>query len=510
MLPLDFEVCRKARLSRDPRFDGTFFTAVKTTGIFCRSICPATPPKEINVTYFTTATEAASAGYRPCLRCRPDSAPGSPAWKGVNTTLERAIALINDGALQQHSLTELSERLGVSERYVRKLFNTHLGTSPKTYALYQQCLFAKQLLHQTQLPITEIALASGFNSVRRFNDCFKKQMQLTPSAIRRSAKNMSVNNGALHTLQLQLHYRPPYHWQHMQRFLRARAIPQLEWCTDNSYGRTFEWPSSYDSGSYGYFTAYHVADKHCFTVDISVNEVTHLKSIVNNIRRILDLDADTRRIENDLRAALFTEEKNIKKNTNKNTNERNITTAITLLEAGLRLPGIWSVYEAGIRAILGQQVSVTAAHRLVGTLVEVLGSGIDTEVDPGDENTSIKRLFPTPASLANNEIDFFKMPASRKQTLRNLSQHYLSQEGLTQRCVNLLQNDQPDDWQSLKGIGPWTINYAKLRGQSNPDIFLGGDLGIKKALELFDKPLATDNASPWRSYLTMHLWNMLY
>ncbi|MFT6201561.1 MAG: AraC family transcriptional regulator of adaptative response / DNA-3-methyladenine glycosylase II [Candidatus Endobugula sp.] len=155
-------------------------------------------------------------------------------------------------------------------------------------------------------------------------------MRLTPSAICRSTKNMSANNVALHTLQLQIHYRPPYHWQHMQRFLRARAIPQLEWCTDNSYGRTFEWPRSYDctdSGSYGYFTAYHVADKHCFTVVISVNEVTHLKSIVNNIRRILDVDADTRRIENDLRAVLCAE----KENANNNKNKRKITTATPLL-----------------------------------------------------------------------------------------------------------------------------------------------------------------------------------
>jgi len=170
---LNAEVCKKARLSRDARFDGKFFTAVKTTGIYCRPICPATSPKEENVTYFPSAIEAANAGYRPCLRCRPDSAPGSPAWKGIDTTLERAIRLINEGALQGGSLQTLAERLGISDRYLRHLFDKHLGVSPKRYALYQQCLFAKQLLHQTKLPITQIALASGLNSVRRFNDCFK-------------------------------------------------------------------------------------------------------------------------------------------------------------------------------------------------------------------------------------------------------------------------------------------------------------------------------------------------
>lgn len=203
---LNPEICQKARLSRDPRFDGKFFTAVKTTKIYCLPICPATTPKEKNVTYFATAVEAANAGYRPCLRCRPDSAPGSPAWKGVNTTLEKAIKLINDGALQDSSLEELANQLGIGDRYLRQLFKKNLGISPKGYALYQQCLFAKQLLHQTNLPIIQIALASGFNSVRRFNDCFQSQLSLTPSEIRKSGGAKSK------ALKLQLYYRPPYDW----------------------------------------------------------------------------------------------------------------------------------------------------------------------------------------------------------------------------------------------------------------------------------------------------------
>jgi len=477
---IDPITCHKARLSRDPRFDGVFFTAVKTTKIFCRSICPATPPKEKNVEYFSSATAAAHAGYRPCLRCRPDSAPGSPAWKGVNTTLERAVLLINEGALQQGKLSELVERLGVSERYLRKLFETHLGVSPKAYALYQQCLFAKQLLHQTPMPITQIALASGFNSVRRFNDCFQSQMQLTPSDIRRAIKKTS-NKHTFHTLTLQLHYRPPYHWQHLQGFLSTRAIPQLEWCDNDSYGRTFEWLSSY-----GHFTAHHIAEKNKFTVEITVNEVNHLKPIVNNIRRLLDIDADTQKIEEDL-APLF-----------KN--------ADNTLEKGLRLPGIWNVYEAGIRAILGQQVSVAAAHRLVGILVEELGLPVgdgspqeNKKSQQSNNNTPQMRLFPSPVRLAKSEFTFFKMPLSRKQTLNNLSQHYLQHD----------EPDIPNHWAELKGIGPWTINYAKLRGLSDPDIFLAGDLGIKKSIEKLGYPLASDKASPWGSYLTMHLWNSL-
>jgi AraC family transcriptional regulator of adaptative response / DNA-3-methyladenine glycosylase II len=488
------QICQKARLSRDPRFDGKFFTAVKTTGIYCRSICPVSPPKEENVVYFATAVECANAGFRPCLRCRPDSARDSPAWKGVSTTLVRAISLINEGALQQGSMCLLAERLGISDRYLRQLFNKHIGMSPKAYALYQQCLFAKQLLHQTTLPITQIALASGFNSVRRFNDCFKSQMQLTPSAVRHTTKTAPNKNTfrTLHTLQLQLHYRPPYHWQHLQRFLSTRAIPQLEWCDDNSYGRTFEWLSSY-----GYFTAHHVAEKNKFTVDISVNEVNHLKPIVNNIRRILDVDADTQRIETDLAPLFFTSLCN---------GNQTAKSTDYILEKGLRLPGIWNVYEAGIRAILGQQVSVAAAHRLVENMTTELGHSIDdnslvksTTNDTINNNTQTMRLFPSPANLAECDFDFFKMPRSRKQTLRNLSLHYLQDE----------EPDKPDNWNALKGIGPWTINYAKLRGLSDPDIFLAGDLGIKKAMQRFDKPLAIENASPWGSYLTMHMWNSL-
>ena len=201
---LNPEICQKARLSKDPRFDGTFFTAVKTTGIYCRPICPAKTPREDNVLYFASAIEAAIAGYRPCLRCRPDSAPDSPAWKGVNTTLERAIKLIDGGALQEDSLQVLANRLGISDRYLRGLFKKYLGVSPKAYALYQQCLFAKQLLHQTQLPITQVALASGFNSIRRFNDCFQSQLSLTPSQARKSENIVS------NILKLQLYYRPHY------------------------------------------------------------------------------------------------------------------------------------------------------------------------------------------------------------------------------------------------------------------------------------------------------------
>ena len=449
-------VCHKARLSRDPRFDGKFFTAVKTTGIYCRPICPATVPKEENVSYFPSAIEAANAGYRPCLRCRPDSAPLSPAWKGVNTTLERAISLIAQGALQEGTLQIMADRLGISDRYLRQLFETYLGVSPKAFALYQQCLFAKQLLHQSRLPITHIALASGFNSVRRFNDCFKKQLGLTPSQVRKSDSVKSTQ------ILLTLYYRPPYDWAYMQRFFMSRYIPSLEWVDEQSYGRTFNW-----SGTVGRFTAQHIEDKHRFDVSIEVDDVTHLKAIVHNIRRILDVDADSEAIETHL--------------------QQHVGAAIKL-NTGLRLPGTWDMFEAGIRAILGQQISVVAARNLVSRLVESLGEPLGQQ-----------RLFPSPSAIAHSDLEFFKMPGSRKQTLRNIAQHYIDHPS---------PND-PRPWLSLKGIGPWTVDYAQMRGLSDPDIYLGGDLGIKKMIKKSGSDFNPDLASPWRSYLTLQLWNQL-
>ena len=486
---LDPLICQKARLSRDPRFDGQFFTAVKTTGIYCRSICPAYPPKEQNVTYFSTAIECANSGFRPCLRCRPDSAPGSYAWQGINTTLHRAIRLINQGALQHSSLIQLAERLGISDRYLRQLFKDNLGTSPKTYALYQQCLFAKQLLHQTDLPITEIALASGFNSIRRFNDCFQAQLKLTPSQLR---KSKNENNELL----LKLYYRPPFNWSLMQKTLATRAIDGLEWCNDNSYGRTFTWQQA--TGS---FTAKHIETQNMFAVTIKLDDVKHLKAIVTNIRRILDLDVDMQAVEHDLSSC------------------SSIPFAI---KPGVRLPGIWNMFEAGIRAILGQQVSITAARNLVTKLVHSLGEQKGEQMgEKKGANNGEKYLFPTPTAIATSELNCLKIPGSRKQTLKNLAQHFIDcADTVNDNIGNNIKtsngtnsNNNPDDaekWLALKGIGPWTVSYAKMRGLSDPDIFLGGDLGVKKAQKQFSNQLNSEQASPWRSYLTFQLWSQLH
>ncbi|MBS3797798.1 MULTISPECIES: AlkA N-terminal domain-containing protein [unclassified Pseudoalteromonas] len=445
------DICQKARLSRDKRFDGLFYVAVRSTGIYCRPICPAPPAKEHNVEYFEHAHLAAQAGFRPCLRCRPDASPGSYPWLGAQTTALRAKRLIDQGHWSAGGAEALSTRLGVSSSYLSQLFKKHYGIAPGQYALFSQCQFAKQLLQQTQLPITEIAFAAGFNSVRRFNDAFKKLMQLTPSAIRNKTQPDAGH------ISLFLSFRPPYDWQAMQAFLHKRLVPPMEWITATSYGRTFTY-----QGGKGEFTAHYQAKKQGFRVEISMDNWHCLQGVVANIRRVLDLDADTQVINSQLETAVGEQFQ---------------------LASGLRLPGIWDPFEAGIRAVLGQQVSVSAARTLTSTLVKELG-------EQG-------RYFPKAAQMAASELAFFKMPGRRKQALRDLST-YIAEHG----------SDDLDAWLAIKGIGPWTVNYAKMRGCSDPDIYLGGDLGVQKALAGF-AGIDIERAAPFRSYLTFQLWQQL-
>ncbi|WP_434360448.1 helix-turn-helix domain-containing protein [Parasalinivibrio latis] len=448
------ESWRRARESRDHRFDGKFFVGVVTTGIYCRPICPAKTASEENVRYFHSAVEAAGQGFRPCLRCRPDSAPGSNPWKGVDTTLERAVSLIDSGYLHQQSVTDLCHRLGVSDRYLRKLFHNRLGLSPKQYSLYQQVLFAKKLLHETRLPVSEIAFAAGFNSVRRFNDSFSSALKLTPSQVRGKTE---VTAGPV---SIRLAYRPPYDWDRWRVFVSARLIHGMEWLDEHTYGRTFA-----VEGAKGWFIARHQNSENCFDVEIHLNQPAALFRVVKRIRRILDLDADPQSIHSHLSLIQQLGER---------------------LIPGLRIPGAWSTYEAGIRAVLGQQVTVTAATNMVRKLVSEYG-----------ESEAERLWFPAPSALAASDIHCLKMPGGRKQALRDLARLCSTQEG-----------SEPENWLSIKGIGRWTVDYARMRGSGEPDIFLAGDLGVVRKLEAMGINLDPDEGAPWRSYLTFQLWNL--
>lgn len=451
----------KARLSRDARFDGVFFTAVKTTGIYCRPICPANPPLGKNVRYFDTAIGAAVAGFRPCLRCRPDSAPHSSAWLGTKTSFNRALKLIQQGALQEQSLESLANRLGMSSRYLRDLFNKELGTSPKRYAIYQQCLFAKQLLHQSNLKITDIAFAAGFNSVRRFNEAMLAHIGLSPSKIRQ--RESTVDN----RLKLRLHFRPPYAWRNVFAFLNTRAIAGLEWGNERRYGRTIRY-----GDTTGYFEVLAKPSANYLEFTLQLSDVKNLYSVTQRLRALFDLDAPIQDIDQNL-IKLVAGQINYQK--------------------GLRVPGIWNSFEAGVRAVLGQQVSVGAARNLVAALVENLGEDVQFGTSPA------RYLFPEPSAVLNSDLAFFRMPQARKDTLHRLAEHFLSSA----------DPDDIDAWLELKGIGPWTTNYVKLRASKDPDIWLGGDAGLKNALKGVSQMPDLELASPWRSYLTFQLWNQL-
>jgi len=451
----------QARKARDARFDGVFFIAVKSTGIYCRPICPANSPLEKNVEYHQTAISAAQSGFRPCLRCRPDSAPQSCAWLGSKTTFQRALSLIQQGALQDQSIQELAERLGISDRYLRELFHKNLGTSPKKYAIYQQCLFSKQLLHGSGLSISDIAFAAGFNSVRRFNEAMKQQLGLTPREIRKSDPQEFAG------IRLALSYRPPYAWQNMLDFLKRRVIPSLEWADDERYGRTIECGSTR-----GYFTISANSESHRLDLNLHLNEYRNLNLIVQRLRLMFDVDAPITLIDQQLSSEIGD---------------------FVKYQPGLRVPGIWGTFEAGVRAVLGQQVSVIAARNLVITFVEQLGETIEFDDCPAS------RLFPSPNEVVNHSLDFFRMPQSRKDTIRRLAEHFLNSE----------EPDDIDAWLELKGIGLWTTNYVKLRASKDPDIWLAGDAGLKNAVKALGREPDLEKTRPWRSYLTFQMWNQL-
>ncbi|CAH6861236.1 ADA regulatory protein [Vibrio chagasii] len=443
------EQCHLARYARDARFDGMFFTAVKTTGIFCRPICPATPPKEENVEYFSHQAQALKAGYRPCLRCRPDSAPFSPAWKGVETTFLRAMKLIDNGALGSGSITDLAERLGISDRYLRTLFDTYIGVSPKQYSLYSQLMFAKQLLHTSSMSITDVGFASGFNSTRRFNDAFQKELKLSPSQIRRAKPDDSLSN------HVQLTFHGPLDWSHLLDFYRRRMIEGIEEVGEDYYQRTVK-----VNGSKGWFKATLVKDN-SLDIEFELDDINQLRSLIAHIRRMFDLDVDIAKVE-----AFFA------------TIDTNL-----VARSGIRIPGVWSAWEAGVRAILGQQVSVTAAIGQLNLLVREL-SGADEET-----------YFPTPKQIAEADLSFLRMPGSRKETLKRFAEYMVDN-----------QAEHPSKWIDLKGIGPWTIQYALLRGLSEPNHLLVGDLVVKKFIE--HRPaINIESVSPWGSYATFHCWN---
>ena len=469
----------EALVSRDRRFDGRFFVGVVTTGIYCRPVCPAPPAKRENVRFFSCAAAAETAGFRPCRRCRPETAPGTPAWEGTSVTVSRGLRLISEGALDAGGVDDLADRLGIGARHLRRLFDRHVGASPVKIAQSRRVHFARSLIDQTNLPMREIAIASGFSSVKRFNTVMRATFERTPTEMRRGrAPDEAVNGG----LELRLAYRPPYDWDAMFAYLSARAIPRVESVHEGTYRRTVlldDRPTI--------LTVTPDADRAQVVLRVSSPVRRELIDVAERVRRLFDLGADPMQIA----AHLGRDER--------------LASSVTA-RPGLRVPGTWDPFELAVRAVLGQQVSVKGATTLAGRLVEELGEPIEGAPPEGPD-----RLFPTPEALAGADVAKIGMPEKRGAAIRELARRVAEGELPLSwgECAVETQRRLVD----IPGIGEWTAQYVTMRGLGQPDIFLPGDLGVRKAMTENGKPASAKVAAaraeawrPWRSYAVLHLW----
>jgi len=479
---MDTEICERARLSRDPRFDGRFFVAVVTTGIYCRPICPAPRPKKENVRYFPTAAAATAAGFRPCLRCRPESAPGSPAWNGASTTVQRTLRLVADGALNGRGLGELASRLGVTPRHVHRLCVRHLGAAPRSIAATRRLLFAKKLLDETTLPVGQIALASGFGSVRSFNDAFRKTYRRTPREVRRASPSAGrPADGPGWTLRLS--YRPPMDWSALLDFLAPRATPGVERVEGETYSRTI-----LVDGRPGAIVVRPCPGEHALALTVHHPESEILFDVVRRVHGAFDLDADTEEIREHLaRDPLLREAVRARR--------------------GLRVPGAWDGFELAVRAILGQQVSVKGATTLAGRLAQAYGrSAGDSAVE------GLDRIFPGPPELRVVDPSVVGVPAARARTIELLAASVARGE------ITFDDTMPPEALRArltaVPGIGEWTAEYVAMRALRDPDAFPATDLGLLTAMS--DGAGRAEPATlrrhaeawrPWRAYAAMHLWS---
>ncbi|MGB0012733.1 MAG: AlkA N-terminal domain-containing protein [Candidatus Sulfotelmatobacter sp.] len=473
---LDWQICSRARLSRDPRFDGKFFIGVVRSGVYCRSICPAPTAKEKNVRYFPTAAAAAEAGFRPCLRCRPECSPGTPAWLGTSNTVSRALRLIGESGLENGGVEVLAARLGVGSRHLRRLFLKHLGATPTSVAHTRRLHFAKKLIDETSLPMTQIALASGFGCVRRFNAGIRDVYHRTPTQIRRLARKTQVQPENQYLFRLR--FRPPYDWNGMMSFLAARATPGVELVENSCYRRSIS-----TNGHHGYFEISLDEANHALVARVQFGDPRSLFFITERIRFMLDLNADWAAIADTLKADP-------------------ILAARMKAQPGLRVPGCWNGFELAVRAILGQQVSVKGATTLAGRLVKTFGEKFIGATD-------LTHVFPEPSALADANFAGIGLPKARSETIRSLARAV---------CAGRIRFDGVTDSGEflsrlceIPGIGEWTAQYVAMRALGEPDAFPSTDLGLMRAMHLdsaHELERLAETWRPWRSYAAIHLWNV--
>jgi AraC family transcriptional regulator of adaptative response / DNA-3-methyladenine glycosylase II len=481
----DQEICYRALQSRDPRFDGLLFVGVTSTGIYCRPVCPARTAKREHCRFFGSAAAAQEAGFRPCLRCRPETAPDLASWRGTSNTVSRALALINDGALDgdDTKVQTLAERLGLGERQLRRLFMQHLGASPVAVAQTRRVLFAKHLIHETRMPMTEIALAAGFGSLRRFNEIFRDLFHRPPTALRgKGSGSLRQKNAAV---ALRLRYRPPYDWESMLNYLEMRAIPGVEIVENGCYRRTVE-----IGGFTGSVEVTYLPSKESLGVRIRFPNVRSLPAIVSRVRRLFDLGADIETIDSHL-------------------SRDPLLARLVAQRPGLRAPGGWDGFELAVRAILGQQISVAAARRLSGQLVALHGKPVSK--DPID-HPKLSHVFPTAKDLAKVESIALGMPVARRFSLKALAIAVAADPNLFRPFGTI--TEAIAQLRSIRGIGEWTAQYIALRALRETDAFPASDLGLLRGASKIEGMRSTsasllyraESWRPWRAYAAQHLW----
>lgn len=475
-MTLDPDICYRAVESRDPRFDGRFFTGVLSTGIYCRPVCPARTPHRENVRFFSCAAAAEEAGLRPCLRCRPDASPGTPAWAGSSATVSRALRLINEGFLDGAGVDDLAATLGVSARHLRRLFDRHLGAAPDVVALTRRVHFARRLIDETALPITEIAFTAGFGSVRRFNDAFRRVFSYPPSHFRRATPR--ARDGA--ALRLRLAYRPPLDVDGAMSFLAARAVEPVESVEDGVYRRALTVGDS--SGVVEVRGRSSRTRGHALELTVGADLAAHLPVVVARARRVFDLDADPLQVSSHLC--------------------RDPALAPWVRRRpGLRVIGAWDGFEMAVRAVVGQQVSVAGARTTLGRIVAAYG----------DDAGAGMKTFPQPQRLRRARLERCGVTRARAAAVRAVAASV---------CDGHVDLERPADPAAaahaltrIAGVGPWTAAMVAMRGLGDPDAFPSGDLGVRRGAEVVagindERDLIARARSwrPWRAYAAVHLW----
>jgi AraC family transcriptional regulator of adaptative response / DNA-3-methyladenine glycosylase II len=459
----------QAMLARDHRFDGKFFVAVKTTGVYCRPICPARPKRE-NLEFFPDAASAESAGYRPCLRCRPECAPLSPAWWGKKALVQRALKLIARNELNHTNEEKFAARLGVSARHLRRLFAAEMGQTPKQISDNNRLNFARKLIVETRVPIMTVARTAGFGSLRRFNDAFRRRFQRPPSKLRKAGPRRDAKDG----VELRLSFRPPYNWHTMIQFYRTHTIPGVERVVENSFERVFR-----IENSLGFFRVEPIAGTPQLTLKVVTGDLRILFEVTSRVRRMFDLDSDPFLIADSFA-------------------QNPLLAKLCRRFPGLRLPGGWDPFETAVCSILGQLVSAAQRCNLIGQLVRSYGEPI---VHPRSGERAY--LFPGPDVLAHCDLEKIGTTAARKDAIRAFSGRVLS------GSISLSEAQEPIAFRKAlletRGLGPWSAEYISLRSIGDTDAFPRTDLILKRALNLYPE-LDLEALKPWRSYAAIYLW----